>query len=408
MNRGGNQMSEQFVNNQEMVEKLSKTLNESDWFLNQRLSAFDSLESLSKPEIERIDYSKWNLWNLPSINHKHESVNVKREDGVHILDFQTAFTEYGLFFEDIYKQSTFVQREDAFNAFTLAYLTRGIFIYAPENVKVTEPIELDFIKNDEAATVSHQQVLVYAGKNASIEINEKYATDSKHKMSIHGHVDFIAEEGSLIQYFVLGQLAKETTAFIRRTGKTEKDARILLALGAMNDGNVIEDIQIQLEGQGSSSDVKTVAISHGQQIQMINVGLTNIGLNTDGNIFQHGVVLEQSTLSFNGIGHILRGSKYSNAQQESRVLMLSDEARADANPILLIDEFEVQAGHAASVSRVDKEQLYYLMSRGLDQLQAEKLVILGFLGIVLKEISLPSVREQLIDRIERKLTHYGN
>lgn len=401
-------MSEQFVNGQEIVEKISKTLNESDWFLNQRLSAYDSLKSLSKPEIERIDYSKWNLWNFPSENQKRESVNVKRADGVHILDFQTAFTEYGAFFEGIYKRSSFVQREDVFNAFTLAYLTRGIFIYAPENVQVNEPIELDFIQNNEATTVSHQQVLVYAGKNASIEINEKYATDSKHKMSIQGHVDFIAEEGSLIQYFALGQLAKETTAYIRRTGKTEKDARILLALGAMNDGNVIEDIQIQLKGQGSSSDVKTVAISHGQQVQMINVGLTNIGLNTDGNIFQHGVVLEQSTLSFNGIGHIIRGSKYSNAQQESRVLMLSDEARADANPILLIDEFEVQAGHAASVSRVDKEQLYYLMSRGLDQLQAEKLVILGFLGIVLKEISLPSVREQLIDRIERKLTHYGN
>lgn len=401
-------MSEQFVNGQEIVKKISKTLNESDWFLNQRLSAYDSLKSLSKLEIERIDYSKWNLWNFPSENQKRESVNVKRADGVHILDFQTAFTEYGAFFEGIYKRSSFVQREDVFNAFTLAYLTRGIFIYAPENVQVNEPIELDFIQNNEATTVSHQQVLVYAGKNASIEINEKYATDSKHKMSIQGHVDFIAEEGSLIQYFALGQLAKETTAYIRRTGKTEKDARILLALGAMNDGNVIEDIQIQLKGQGSSSDVKTVAISHGQQVQMINVGLTNIGLNTDGNIFQHGVVLEQSTLSFNGIGHIIRGSKYSNAQQESRVLMLSDEARADANPILLIDEFEVQAGHAASVSRVDKEQLYYLMSRGLDQLQAEKLVILGFLGIVLKEISLPSVREQLIDRIERKLTHYGN
>lgn len=401
-------MSEQFVNGQEIVEKISKTLNESDWFLNQRLSAYDSLKSLSKLEIERIDYSKWNLWNFPSENQKRESVNVKRADGVHILDFQTAFTEYGAFFEGIYKRSSFVQREDVFNAFTLAYLTRGIFIYAPENVQVNEPIELDFIQNNEATTVSHQQVLVYAGKNASIEINEKYATDSKHKMSIQGHVDFIAEEGSLIQYFALGQLAKETTAYIRRTGKTEKDARILLALGAMNDGNVIEDIQIQLKGQGSSSDVKTVAISHGQQVQMINVGLTNIGLNTDGNIFQHGVVLEQSTLSFNGIGHIIRGSKYSNVQQESRVLMLSDEARADANPILLIDEFEVQAGHAASVSRVDKEQLYYLMSRGLDQLQAEKLVILGFLGIVLKEISLPSVREQLIDRIERKLTHYGN
>ena len=61
-------MSEQFVNGQEIVEKISKTLNESDWFLNQRLSAYDSLKSLSKLEIERIDYSKWNLWNFPSEN----------------------------------------------------------------------------------------------------------------------------------------------------------------------------------------------------------------------------------------------------------------------------------------------------------------------------------------------------
>jgi ABC-type transport system involved in Fe-S cluster assembly, permease component len=88
--------------------------------------------------------------------------------------------------------------------------------------------------------------------------------------------------------------------------------------------------------------------------------------------------------------------------------MLSDNARADANPILLIDEYEVQAGHAASVSRVDQEQLYYLMSRGLEQKQAEKLMIRGFLGIVLSEISIKEVRQELIDTIERKLAQYDN
>ena len=86
--------------------------------------------------------------------------------------------------------------------------------------------------------------------------------------------------------------------------------------------------------------------------------------------------------------------------------MLSDEARADANPILLIDEYEVQAGHAASVSRVDKDQLYYLMSRGIERTDAEKLIIGGFLGIVLSEISVKEVREEFIETINRKLANY--
>ena len=174
----------------------------------------------------------------------------------------------------------------------------------------------------------------------------------------------------------------------------------------MSEGDVIEDIQVHLEGQGSSSDVKTVVLSYQNQIQAVNASVTNIGSHTIGNIFQHGVALDASTVAFNGIGHILKDSKHSDAQQESRVLMLSDEARADANPILLIDEYEVQAGHAASVSRVDQDQLYYLMSRGLARTEAEKLIIGGFLGIVLSEISVKEVREEFIETIDRKLANY--
>ena len=72
---------------------------------------------------------------------------------------------------------------------------------------------------------------------------------------------------------------------------------------------------------------------------------------------------ENASSVFNGIGYIKHGGTKSIANQESRVLMLSENARGDANPILLIDEDDVEAGHAASVGRVDPEQLYYLMSR---------------------------------------------
>ena len=82
---------------------------------------------------------------------------------------------------------------------------------------------------------------------------------------------------------------------------------------------------------------------------------------------------EKSSAIFNGIGHIEKGATSSNAVQESRILMLSEKARGDANPILLIDEDDVTAGHAASVGRVDPLQLYYLMSRGISQEEAERL-----------------------------------
>src|SRR5699024_3801112 len=92
-----------------------------------------------------------------------------------------------------------------------------------------------------------------------------------------------------------------------------------------------------------------------------------------------------------------------NAEQESRVLMLSDKARGDANPILLIDENDVTAGHAASVGRIDPLQLYYLMSRGITREEAENLIIFSFLEPVVDELPIPAVQKQLRQVIERKV-----
>ena len=146
-----------------------------------------------------------------------------------------------------------------------------------------------------------------------------------------------------------------------------------------------------------------MAISSGKQIQGIDTRVTNYAPHSIGHILQHGVILEAGTLTFNGIGHIIRGAKGADAQQESRVLMLSDKARSDANPILLIDENDVTAGHAASIGQVDPEDMYYLMSRGLDQDTAERLVVRGFLGAVIGEIPVKAVRQEMIDVIESKL-----
>jgi Fe-S cluster assembly protein SufD len=171
----------------------------------------------------------------------------------------------------------------------------------------------------------------------------------------------------------------------------------------MNDGNTISDNLTNLIGDGSYGDTKTVVVGRGEQVQNFTTSIVHFGKYTEGYILKHGVMKDSASSIFNGIGKIEHGASKSNAEQESRVLMLSDKARGDANPILLIDEDDVTAGHAASDGRVDPNQLYYLMSRGIPQHEAERLVIHGFLAPVVKALPIEGVKKQLVQVIERNV-----
>jgi Fe-S cluster assembly protein SufD len=171
----------------------------------------------------------------------------------------------------------------------------------------------------------------------------------------------------------------------------------------MSEGNTVSENTTYLMGDGSYGDTKTVTVGRGEQSQNLTTSIVHFGKHSEGYILKHGVMKESASSIFNGIGKIEHGASKSNAEQESRVLMLSEKARGDANPILLIDEDDVTAGHAASVGRVDPIQLYYLMSRGIPQTEAERLVIHGFLAPVVNELPIETVKKQLTDLIERKV-----
>lgn len=396
------------LKNTDLVHHISQSLNETPWFLEHRLEAFSLLNELEAPVIERLDYSSWNLFNQADVTTEQGDFKkqAKADDEITVANYNDLSSEEAALFKKLYTASDYVDFKDLFNAFNLAFLTSGVFIYIPRGVVVAEPITLDFIDDQLAGEAKNHQVFIYAEGNSSVEIIDRYASvenkEQASKLTVHVHIQ--AGPGAIVKYTGIDELDKNTQTFFRRTGRTERDATLEFALGIMNDGHAIEDVQVDLMGDGSSADVKSVAISRSTQTQCVNTQVINHGSHTVGNIYQHGVVLEQARLTFNGVGDILKNSKHSDAQQESRILMLSDEARADTNPILLIDEYELTAGHAASISRVDEAQLYYLMSRGLEKKQAERLVIRGFLGSVLSAISVKEVRDQFIKTIERKLS----
>ncbi len=107
---------------------------------------------------------------------------------------------------------------------------------------------------------------------------------------------------------------------------------------------------------------------------------------------------------FEGIGKINKNMKRSIARQSNKGIVLGENSRLEANPLLLIDEYDVVASHGASIGKIDDEQLYYLMSRGLSLKVAERLIISGFLSPVLKVLSTNMLKEDFISTVETKTT----
>lgn len=324
------------------------------------------------------------------------------EQGVIIQDLFTAMKEYPELV-DAHLFSAIPAAEDKVAAYHTAFMNGGLFIYIPKNVEVNLPIEAVLLQDSRQKLAFNKHILIVADTNSRVNYLEKTNTIGDTTNSATLFVEVIALNGASVKYVSMDSLGENTTSFIRRYGLTQPDASIAWAIAAMNNGDTILDAYTVLDGNGSSANADVISISNHSQTQTINTKILNVGKNTTANIFQHGVILDQARLTFNGIGHILKNAKGADAQQESRVMMLSDDARADTNPILYIDEFEVTAGHAASVGQVDEEQLYYLMSRGLERDEAEYLLIRGFLGQVIQTMPSYKVREQMVEIIDEKL-----
>jgi len=326
-----------------------------------------------------------------------------KAQGVIFTDIFTALREHSDLVQKYFLTEAVKTDEHRLIALHAALINGGAFLYIPKNVEIKEPIHSIYL-HDHAEANLFNHVIVVADDNSSVTYVENYLSTLESANGVFNIVtEVVAKAGAKVQYGAVDTLAKGVTTYVNRRGSAGRDARIEWALGLMNEGNTISENTTNLVGDGAYGDTKTVVVGRGEQTQNFTTKVVHFGKNTEGYILKHGVMKDSASSIFNGIGHILHGASKSNAEQESRVLMLSEKARGDANPILLIDEDDVTAGHAASVGRVDPVQLYYLMSRGIPKKEAERLVIHGFLAPVVNQLPIEGVKKQLTAVIERKV-----
>ncbi len=414
----------------EQIQDFSLAHAEPAWLADLRQAAFDQIDRLELPTIERVKFHRWNLGDgslaendapatVPDFTALDVNPKLVQVGSQTVLEqLPVDLVEQGVVFTDLYSALELIPDviekhfgtvikydEDKMTAYNAAYFNATAVLYIPDNVIVDQPVEGIYYQDANSSAPFNKRVLIIAGKNSQVNYLERFESFGEGGLETSANitVEVLALAGSQVKFSAIDRLGKHVTTFMNRRGRLANDASIDWALGIMNQGNVVADFDSDLMGTGSHANLKVVALSSGRQVQGIDSRVTNYGPHSVGHILQHGVILERGTLTFNGIGHIIRGAKGADAQQESRVLMLSDKARSDANPILLIDENEVTAGHAASIGQVDPEDMYYLMSRGLDRATAERLVIRGFLGSVITEIPVKEVRDEMIQVIEDTL-----
>ena len=425
---------------EEQLVDYSKAHNEPSWMTELRNKALKLTETLEMPKPDKTKLRKWDfdsfkqhhtegsvyqsLEELPEsvkkiidventenlvIQHNNDLAFTQvseqaKNDGVIIEGLSEALVNHSDLVQKYYMTDAVNVDEHRLTALHTALMNGGVFVYVPKNVVVEHPVQYVVLHDDEN-TSFYNHVIIVTEQSAEVTYVENYLSNASgegNQINIVSEV--IAGANSNITYGSVDYLDKGFTGHIIRRGTTEADASINWALGLMNEGSQIIDNTTNLMGDRSTSELKSVVVGTGDQKINLTSKIVQYGKETDGYILKHGVMKENASSVFNGIGYIKHGGTKSIANQESRVLMLSENARGDANPILLIDEDDVEAGHAASVGRVDPEQLYYLMSRGISRREAERLVIHGFLDPVVRELPIEDVKRQLREVIELKVS----
>ena len=408
----------------------SNNTNEPTWFLNTRKLALYKSYTLPFPKLESMELERWNLFNVDfstlrlenegnveiaeyGINSDDFAVIQKNNTIVHInipekyVDKVVVKDIFSAMNDDHIKDSFMSVVDYAESKVTAVHYTllnAGLFIDVKDNAVIEEPLQYIVITDKEQSLFNH--VTIQVGNNTKFNFIENFVNNQKDDKAPFSLVsEVVAHDGAKVNYSSITNQPGQKRGTILRRGLTYKDSLINWNVAAMDEADVYHDNTTNILGDGSEANLKIVTLGVKEQKTYFNSEVINQGLSSKGDILQHGVLLDKSHIVFNGVGFIVKGATGSNAYQSSRMLTLSSEAKADANPMLLIDENDVMAGHGASLGRIDEEQLYYLQSRGLTRKESSRLLVHGFLSPVISELTVDKIKELVTVLIDEKINN---
>jgi Fe-S cluster assembly protein SufD len=279
----------------------------------------------------------------------------------------------------------------------------GVLVYVPRGQRLERPLELSVVHDVEGSGLDWRTLIVLE-EGAEAEVWERYASaDGETEGLFNGVVELVVGPGANLRYVCEQQLSEKTWVFATQRAELDRDASLeWVALGFGSARGKVR-METKLGGAGSSAKVTGAYAGAGRQHLDFDTTQEHAAPHTTSDLSFRGVLTDRATAVWRGMIRVDPGAQQTDAFQESRNLLLSKKAHADAIPGLEIEANDVRCTHAAAVAQVDPEQLYYLRTRGMPEAQAKRLIIDGFLQELAERTGEGSLRDRLSEALDRRL-----
>ena len=416
-----------------VVEEISSIKGEPEWMLKFRLKALESYyakpmptwgnnELLSALDFENIRYyvrpseKTENNWDevptevkntfeklgipeaerklLAGVTAQYESEVVYhsiRKDlekqGVIFLGMDDAVRQ----FPDIVKKylSTIIPIEDnKFSALNSAVWSGGSFIYVPKNTNVEIPLQAYFRINSENMG-QFERTLIITDEGSSVHYIEGCTAPTYSSDSLHSAVvELVALPGSKIRYTTIQNWSNNVYNLVTKRAVAYQDAAVEWIDGNIGSKLTMKYPAVYLMGKGARGEVLSIAYAGKNQHQDAGAKMVHVAPHTTSTILSKSIARDGGRTSYRGLLKVHKGAEGCKASVRCDALLLDEASRSDTYPTMEINEKNVHVGHEATVSKVGEEQMFYLMSRGLKEQDAQSLIVNGFIEPFVKELPM--------------------
>jgi Fe-S cluster assembly protein SufD len=276
-------------------------------------------------------------------------------------------------------------------------------VHVPKGVVLDKPLYVR-VANSVPGGSLFWRLLVVAEESSRFTLIEEYASAAP---DLEGYsnaaVELFVEQNAKLEYVSVQNLSRETYHFASHHARVQRDAELDWVAGGFGSKKGKIRIQNDLNGPGATSRVTGAYFADGDQHLDYDTFQEHIAPSTESDFAFKGALRESSRAVWRGMIRVEPDAQKTNAYQENRNLLLSNEAHADSIPGLEILANDVRCTHGATLGRVNREEVFYLMARGLSRAEAERVIVRGFFQDVLDRIELLPIREALGAALEARI-----
>jgi len=311
-----------------------------------------------------------------------------QEKGVIFLDTDSGLKQYPELFQQ-YFGTVIPFNDNKFAALNTAVWSGGSFIYVPKGVHIDVPLQTYFRINAQKMG-QFERTLIIADEGSMVTYVEGCTAPSYAASSLHSAVvEIIAKKGARVRYYTIQNWSRNVYNLVTKRAVAEEDAVVEWIDGNLGSGVTMKYPAVILKGERARAEILSIAMASApNQTQDSGGKVTHMAPNTSSRIISKSISAKGGRASYRGTVKVLPGANNCKSYVQCDALILDDSSRSDTYPYIDINEDDVEIGHEATVSKIGDDQLFYLMSRGLDSNTARTLIVNGFIEPFVKQLPM--------------------